>query len=156
MNKLNTLIKDALRRMLRALTHSPETPHETAKAFAVGVFIGVLPGLGTVVALLAAIAFRLNTAAVVLGSFVTNPWTVAFIYAGSCKLGQGVLSYEDPVRWKTLLMFETGWRTEFCRIAPALVVGSPLVALGLALVFYGAVRGLLFFYHRLRDPRPLP
>ena len=68
----------------RHILHLDESPHELAKSFAVGVFIGFSPfiGLHTVAVLLFAWAFRLNKVAALTGAFLNNPWTIAFIYIG--------------------------------------------------------------------------
>ena len=67
---------------LRHFLHLDESPHELAKAFAVGVFVAFTPfmGLHTFIVLLLAWAFRLNKAAAITGTLVNNPWTIIFIF----------------------------------------------------------------------------
>src|SRR5689334_1576570 len=88
-----------LLRLPRRLAAIPESSHDIGKAFAVGVFIGVMPFMGTAVALLAAFVFRLSKVATVLGSLTTNPWTVGFVYAASYKVGGWILKHREPVDW---------------------------------------------------------
>jgi uncharacterized protein (DUF2062 family) len=66
-----------------------ESPHRVALAFSTGVFIGMSPmlGLHTVLGVLAAWLFRLNTFAIIAGVYVTNLWTIVPIYAFSTWLG---------------------------------------------------------------------
>jgi uncharacterized protein len=73
-------IKEHIRRIL----HVDETPHELAKAFAAGVFVAFTPflGLHTAIILIIAWAFRLNKLAALTGTFLNNPWTIAFVYIG--------------------------------------------------------------------------
>jgi len=73
-------IKESLRRIL----HLDETPHVLAKSFAVGVFVAFTPFMGfhTLIALTLAWALRLNKAVALTGTFVNNPWTIAFIFIG--------------------------------------------------------------------------
>jgi len=77
-----SLIK--VKERIRHILHLDETPHDLAKAFAAGVFVAFSPfiGLHTVMVLLLAWAFRMNKAVALTGTFVNNPWTIAFIYIG--------------------------------------------------------------------------
>jgi len=147
-----------LRSMPLKLARIPESPHDIAKAFAVGVFIGILPGMGSVVALLAAFVFRLSKVATLLGSLLTNPWTVAFVYAASYKIGRWVLRHQDPIDWKQIFSFRTGWPAELGRAAPPLVIGGVILGLLLALMSYVIVRMLVAEYKtvRLKHIHPPP
>jgi len=73
-----------------------ESPHRVALAFSTGVFIGMSPLLGmhTVLWVLAAWLFRLNTFAIIAGVNVTNLWTIVPIYAFSTWLGAQCLGIE--------------------------------------------------------------
>ena len=64
------------RSSFRRLLALDDPPERTALAFSVGVFIAFSPliGLHTVLATLAAFAFRFNKVAVYAGSFVNNPF----------------------------------------------------------------------------------
>lgn len=78
-----------LRRALALLLHAPDTPHRTALAFGVGVYIAFFPllGLHTVMALAIAIAFRLSKVAILAGAYVNNPWTLIPLYMAGTALG---------------------------------------------------------------------
>ena len=67
------------------------TPHRLACAFGLGVFLGVIPGTGAVVAAALAPLLRLNLALMVAGAMLTNPITTPFVYAGSYLLGRWLL-----------------------------------------------------------------
>jgi len=73
-----------VREIVRHILHLDETPHDLALAFAAGVFVAFSPfiGLHTLMVLLLAWIFRLNKAVALTGTFVNNPWTIAFIYIG--------------------------------------------------------------------------
>ena len=75
---------ERIKERLRHILHLDETPHELAKAFAVGVFVAFMPTLGfhTVTVLALAWAFRLNKFVALTGTFVNNPWTIAFVFIG--------------------------------------------------------------------------
>jgi uncharacterized protein (DUF2062 family) len=82
-----------LRRGLEILLHVEDTPHRIALAFGIGVWIAFFPiwGIHTVMALAIAFAFRLSRAAMVIGAYVNNPWTMGPMYLGGTLLGCALL-----------------------------------------------------------------
>ena len=66
----------------RSCSTSRTAPREWPLAFALGVFIAFFPLLGihTGLAIVIAIAFRLNKAAILVGAWTNNPWTIAPMY----------------------------------------------------------------------------
>jgi hypothetical protein len=87
---------------VKLLLHVEDTPHRIALAFGIGIWIAFFPiwGIHTAMALLIAFAFRLSRAAMVLGAYVNNPWTVAPLYTagtilGCWLLGVPVEGFED-------------------------------------------------------------
>lgn len=78
-----------LRRTVQILLQVEDTPHRAALAFAIGVWIAFFPLLGihTALALGIAFVFRLNRAAIMLGAWISNPWTVAPLYMAGTVLG---------------------------------------------------------------------
>lgn len=139
-----------LRRLPRRLAAVPESPHDIAKAFAVGVFIGILPGTGTVVALLAAFTFHLSKVATVLGSLCANPWTMPLIYAACYNLGKWILQLEEPIEWKILFQLRTGWPEQLGKAAPPMIVGGVVLGLLMAIIAYVVVRGVVAEYKLVR------
>jgi uncharacterized protein (DUF2062 family) len=81
--------KNSLRDFLRRLLSLGESPHRTALAFSVGVFLGVSPfwGLHAVIGLALSFIFRLNRFAVLVGVFVNSPWTMAPVASLGTALG---------------------------------------------------------------------
>lgn len=86
-----------LRSQLSQVLHLQESPHRTALAFSVGVFIAFSPtyGLHTISAVFLAWAFRLNYAAILLGNFVNNPWTTVPILGATMWTGFFILGRPD-------------------------------------------------------------
>ena len=82
-----------LRRLLHDFLHLDDTPRRIAAAFGVGVYIAFHPllGLHTLMALGIAFAFRLSRAAVLVGIYVNNPWTIAPMYLAGTTLGCWIL-----------------------------------------------------------------
>jgi uncharacterized protein (DUF2062 family) len=94
-----------LRRSLQILFHLEDTPRRVALAFGVGVWIAFFPVLGvhTLMALGIAFAFRLSRAAILLGAYVNNPWTIAPLYLAGTLLGCALLGVSTEglghIRW---------------------------------------------------------
>jgi uncharacterized protein (DUF2062 family) len=82
-----------LRNLTWMLLRIEDTPHRTALAFGIGVFIAFFPiiGIHTALALLLAYAFRLSRVAILLGTFLNNPWTLGPILMGGTLLGCALL-----------------------------------------------------------------
>ena len=82
-----------VRRTVQILLHLQDTPHRPAVAFGLGLWLAFFPILGihTGLALLIAFAFRLNRAALLVGVYFSNPWTVAPLYIAGTMLGCAVL-----------------------------------------------------------------
>jgi hypothetical protein len=78
-----------LRQTLLVLLHVHDSPHRIALAFGIGVFIAFFPLLGihTLLALGIAFAFRLSRAAVLLGTYLNNPWTLVPLYTAGIVVG---------------------------------------------------------------------
>ena len=78
-----------LRRTGQILLHVEDSPSRVAFAFALGVFIAFFPILGihTGMAILIAMALRLNKVAILLGAWTNNPWTIAPMYGAGTLLG---------------------------------------------------------------------
>jgi uncharacterized protein (DUF2062 family) len=82
-----------MRRVVDILLHLEDTPHRTALAFGIGVWLAFFPiyGIHTAMALVIAFLFRLNRAALIVGAWVNNPWTVAPLYTCGTLLGCALL-----------------------------------------------------------------
>jgi len=79
--------------LLRTLLHLEDTPHRTALAFGIGIWIAFCPlwGIHTAMALLTAFLFRLNRPALLFGAWINNPWTVAPLYTTGTAIGCALL-----------------------------------------------------------------
>jgi len=167
------MIPRKIREALHHILHLDETPHVLAKSLAVGVFVAFTPfmGLHTVLVLILAWALRLNKAVALTGTFVNNPWTIAFIFVGptwatvAAMRSMGVdmppFNYDvvtghfmnameqykiwQPVFWKTFLM-------EFKPYLHAFLIGTALAGLAAAFVSYG-VSFLGIHYYRMEKAK---
>src|SRR5881409_3470222 len=86
-----------VRRTVQMLLHLEDTPHRTAVAFGIGVWLAFFPILGihTGLALLIAYLFRLNRAAMIVGVYISNPWTIAPLYMAGTVLGCAIFGVSN-------------------------------------------------------------
>jgi uncharacterized protein (DUF2062 family) len=149
-----------LRSWLEQLLHTHDTPHRTAWAFALGVFLGFSPmlGLHAVLGLALAFVFRLNRVAVILGVYSNLPWVLPAYYtlatvAGAAILGVDVQprALEEAVR--AISASPWGHYSALVRsLAPliwAFILGSTIGAVVLAAVAY-RVSLVMILAHRKR------
>ena len=134
---------------LEQLLHTHDTPHRTAAAFALGVFLGFSPflGLHAVLGLILAFVLRLNRVAVLLGVYSNLPWIVPAYYTVTTIAGARILGVDIQAKVLHEAITTVGlisWRDvgELRRVlAPffwAYTLGSTLGALLLAGVSYQA------------------
>lgn len=138
-----------------------ETPERVAAALAVGVGVGFSPFIGAhvVIAILLALAFRLNKIDTVIGQFAGNPWTLPPLYAIGYTLGRALLGFDaaevPDLPWKKLLHSDF-WKSftgdAFAPRLASFILGTSVLAVGGALATYFACCELLRRYHR-RHPR---
>jgi uncharacterized protein (DUF2062 family) len=148
------LTRDAIARSLERLLHIHDSPHRTAVAFSVGVFIGFSPllGLHTVLGLAVAFAFSLNRVAVLLGVYVNLPWFLGPYYTVATLTGAALVG----TRPHPGMLQEVGdllsrwapdeWHRLFELLRPFLLaytLGSTLLATLLAAVAYYAALGFV-------------
>ena len=89
-----------LRSWLEQLLHTHDTPHRTAGAYALGVFLAFSPmlGLHAVLGLALAFVFRLNRVAVILGVYTNLPWVVPAYYTLATIAGAAILGVDVQPR----------------------------------------------------------
>lgn len=128
----------ALRSQFKQILSLQESPHRIALAFAIGVFIAFAPhyGFHTLSALFCAWAFRLNILALLLGSFINNPWTVLPILALTFWTGFSLFGMTEAfaLNWDELTL-ETLYNMILPSLLPFIVGGCVLGVIG-AIVAY--------------------
>ncbi|WP_447979685.1 DUF2062 domain-containing protein [Candidatus Nitrospira bockiana] len=145
-----------LRSHLQRLLHLRESPHRTALAFAVGVFIAFSPtyGLHTLMVLFCTWALRLNFLALMAGALLNNPWTIVPILGATLWTGFQVLGMPtvEPIVWND---FSAGalYRQVLPYLLPFFVGGVVLSLFG-AVVGYPAAYWLISRYRPTRPPQP--
>ena len=144
----------AVRTQLVQILHLQESPHRTALAFAIGVFIAFAPhyGFHTVSVLFIAWAFRLNYLALFLGSWVNNPWTLIPIlgftlYTGLALFG---IPQNSSLQWQHIRL-EDLFDTIAPYLFPFIVAGCLLGILG-AIIAYPLMLFAIRRYRSLKTP----
>ena len=129
---------ESLRQQVTKILHLQETPHRTALAFAIGVFIAFAPHylFHTASAAFCAWMFRLNYAAIFLGAFINNPWTflpilAASLYTGLFMMGESSTITIDWQQLTTDNLFDMLWPY----IIPFLLGACTLAVLGALLAY---------------------
>ena len=135
-----------LRTQLSHLLHLNESPHRTALAFALGLFIAFSPtyGFHTLSAVFVIWAFRLNAVAVMTGAFVNNPWTVVPIIAATFWTGFALLGRPEgsgTFQWEHLTL-EQLYEQIHLSIVPFLV-GGLVLSLAAAVIGYPIVYAIV-------------
>jgi len=149
-----------IRSWLEQLLHTHDTPHRTAAAYALGVFLGFSPvlGLHTVMGLALAFILGLNRVAVVLGVYSNLPWLVPAYYTLATLAGAAILRVDAQPKAleEAMRSFSAASWGEFAglarHLAPLLwayVLGSTLGALLLAGIAY-RVSLAMILAHRKR------
>lgn len=145
-----------VRRTVELLLHLEDTPNRTAVAFGIGLWLAFFPILGvhTALALLIAFLFRLNRAAMLVGVYFSNPWTVAPLYIAGTLLGCAVMGVPaeglEAIDWDRHGM--EFYRTLAVHLRPYLwpfVVGNTVLGVLAGLVGYLVLR---FILERRRAP----
>lgn len=135
-----------------------ESPHRTAMAVAVGVFIAFSPtyGLHTVSVIFLAWLFRLNFFAMLAGALINNPWTLVPILGATFWTGFAVLGMPHPPTqsWDDLSL-EALYETILPYAGP-FFLGGFILSLGGALISYPIAVVMIARYRRIRQPKPSP
>lgn len=101
--KRKLTFSERLKRLKRIIVREPLPPESIAAGWALGMFIGcsVPFGLQLVIALPLAAMMRVSKLGVTLGTFITNPVSIVFIYPAQCWIGSRLL--RSPFTWDYLL-----------------------------------------------------
>lgn len=153
---MNERVKKWLKDIYHKLIGIEDTPHRKAGGLGLGVFLGVLPGVGPIAALIGATLLRLNKAAALIGSVATNTWLSVVTLALAIKVGFWLIGGQDDPRRETIesLMKDFNWRKLWDRdtleAMYPLFLGYLIVSLCLGLCVYGITYFILLRRERMR------
>ncbi len=143
---------ESVRQQLAQVLHLQETPHRTALAFAIGVFIAFAPHyfFHTASVVFCAWAFRLNFLALFLGSFINNPWTLVPILAASLYTGLLLIgaSSSITIEWEHITV-ENMFEMLSPYLLPFIVGACTLSILGFVIA-YPVMRWTITRYRSLK------
>ena len=137
-------MRKKIRQQIVRLLALEDTAEQLALAFAIGVFLALTPffGLHTLLAFGLAVLFGLNRAAVLLGMFVNNPWTIVPYYTASTYLGGRLIGFPANLSFPEFGWSEL-WSADFWtalvtqwRVLMPMAVGSTVMAVLFALISY--------------------
>lgn len=117
-----------------------------AGGVSVGLFCGLIPGpLQMIGAALLAVLFRVNLPVAMFTTLYTNPFTLVPLYMLAYEIGLQVSGSSSATAMPTFP--ELNWNDGFTQLwswlmalGKPLVIGLPLLALGLAIIGYFTVR----------------
>jgi uncharacterized protein len=148
-HKTKTFFKNIYRKLVR----TDASPHKIALGFSLGVFIGIYPGTGPLIALALAYIFGLPKGPAFLGGILTNSWLSFVTLVLAAKIGAVLLNLqwaevEGPItsffndfHWRKIIdgsMWET-----IKPILKPLLIGYAVVGLVAGIISYFIVLYLL-------------
>lgn len=157
--------------IIHKVLHADDTPHRVALGVAIGIFVGLTPTVGfqMVIALAVATAFRANKVVCLPMVWITNPFTMFFIYPLCHRLGSGLIgsAQDEQTAVGTMFalveelkvgglarFFELGfWNEVFLgltRVGAELWVGCLLAGFIAAVISYFASRWTVSVYRERR------
>lgn len=151
MNKIKIFFKG----LFAQIVSMNDSPQRIALGFGLGVFLGIFPFTGALAAVVVAVILKLNKAAAVLGSLLTNTWLSLVTFAAAGKIGCVLLGYD----WESIyaqahdVIFHFTWRgflsITSAKILLPLFLGYLIVGAFCGLVAYGVILVIL------RNKRPV-
>jgi uncharacterized protein (DUF2062 family) len=128
--------------LLEKLFKINDTPQKVAIGLGLGVFTGILPGVGPAAAFFLAVLFRVNRGGALLSSLFTNTWVSFIAFMLSIKIGSALTgSNWMEIRDSFLaLIKDFHWANffgvSFFKIILPIAVGYLVIAFTLGLITY--------------------
>ena len=119
-----------------------DTPQKIALGVGIGVFLGIMPGTGPIAAVFMALALRVNRAAALLGSLLTNTWLSILTFFLSIKLGSAIMGlhwqdvHRDWVQFLKDFKVITLFKVATLKIVLPVIIGYLVVGFCLGLIAY--------------------
>lgn len=143
------------RSLMARVLRDPLPPEDVAAGWALGMFVGcsVPFGMQLIVAVPLAMMMRVSKIGATLGTFVTNPVTIFFIYPAQTYVVNRLL-FGGSLTFSRLMETEWTWQAVRRLGAEAMAsffLGGLLLAIVLTPITYFAVRALVVRNRRLRS-----
>jgi len=139
-----------------------DSPQKIAQGTALGVFAGIIPGMGPIAALFLAFIFHTNRASALLGSIITNTWISLVTFILSIKLGSAIIGLDWVVVYQGWLNLIRNFNFSDLLTAPilqvilALLIGYLIIAAGLGLATYLLTLTITRITHAYKSRIKLP
>ncbi len=139
--KSNNILR-LLRLIYIKLFRIHDTPQKIALGVGIGVFLGIAPGTGPIAAVFMAFVLRVNRAAALLGSLLTNTWLSIVTFFLSIKIGASIMGvdWQDVHRnWGQFLKdfkVVTLFKLATLKIILPVIIGYFVVSFCLGLIAY--------------------
>ncbi|MBT9316170.1 DUF2062 domain-containing protein [Leptothoe spongobia] len=149
LSKMRRLVRYVYIRFIRLRSH----PRAIARGVAAGTFAGSYPlfGLQTLLGVAIAAAVRGNKIVAAAGTWISNPLTYVPIYAFNYQVGRWILGQSNEANLTGRSPQE--WMNLGLDITVALMVGSTLVGLVLAIISYYIALNLAYNLRSNRNNR---
>ena len=150
-------IKFFLRRVCEKLVKIDDSPQRIALGFALGVFMGILPGVGPLASLALAVVFKINRVAALAGSVLTNTWFSVVSFVLAVKIGAVLTGTngEELYSQCKFLFQDFHWKRLFdvaiIKMLKPLAVGYGVIGVGAGLMAYGVTLSILKWKARKKD-----
>jgi uncharacterized protein (DUF2062 family) len=141
-NKIKRLTKLIYLKLFRI----NDSPLKIALGFGLGVFIGVMPGVGPPIALLLAFPFRVNRASALLGSILFNTWVGLIALLFAIRIGSAItgMNYNEVYDGWNELLKNFKWEKLFEASVFDILIPTGIGYLIIALIF--AIGGTVVVY----------
>lgn len=147
-------ISDKIKRLAKLvylkLFRINDSPLKIALGFGLGVFVGVMPAMGPVIAFAFAFLFRVNRASALLGSILFNTWVGIISLLLAIRLGSIVtgLSYNDIYADWNGLIKSFKWDKLFRASAYDVLIPIGIGYLIISLIFASAAAAVVYMIAR--------
>jgi len=131
-----------MKRLIEKLILINDSPQKIAQGFGLGVFLGVMPGVGLIAALVLSSLFRVNKASTIIGTLITNTWLSFITLVVAIQIGAAVMGVDWHVIYSSLtglfrhFEFKALAGLSFSAIILPTVIGFIVVAGSLGILSY--------------------
>jgi len=152
-----TKLKIKAKELLIKFAAIDDTPHKIAGGAALGVWLGIFPGLGVIATIVVAAFLKLNKLSAITGAILTNTWLSVLALPPAIALGAWIFN-EDSTVLKTA--FQQAWQgrqwwqlisLSWSDLLLPVFVGLTLIGSVAGLLSYGLILKLLEIHHRRLD-----
>jgi len=133
-----------------------DSPQKIALGLGLGVFLGVMPGVGIIAAIIVASLLRINRASAIIGTLITNTWLSFVTLILAIKVGSAImhLNWHNVYdNWKIFLKdfhFANLFKSSILDIILPVALGYFIVSLCLSLLVYLLALGLIIEIRKKR------